>query len=307
MNINKVKLAVSKVAGRSGLILKKNSPEILMGAGVIAIVAGTVLACRATLKVEEVLDTAKMNFDKIKEAKTLVEAGEPIDYSASDYRKDMTIAYVKTGANLVKLYGPAVTVSTLGIACVLSAHGIMRQRNLGLIAAYKAIEESFAAYRRRVVEEYGAEKDHEFKVGYRKELEVVIGTDENGKKIKTKETHNVLDPRTTSQYARFFDESSSIWERNPEYNLMTLRAQQNYANDLLKIQGHVFLNEVYDMLGIPRSRAGAMVGWVKDNGDNFVDFGIFDGKKHMVRDFVNGYEASILLDFNVDGVIYDLI
>ena len=92
---------------------------------------------------------------------------------------------------------------------------------------------------------------------------------------------------------------------------MFLRAQQQYANDKLIAQGHLFLNEVYDMLGLPRTKAGAIVGWVYDDnnavGDNFVDFGIYDVHRETARDFVNGYERSILLDFNVDGVIYDLI
>ena len=88
---------------------------------------------------------------------------------------------------------------------------------------------------------------------------------------------------------------------------MYLKAQQNSFNDLLRARGHVFLNEVYDGLGLERSQAGAVVGWVLGDGDNYVDFGIFDGDKPRARDFVNGLEASILLDFNVDGVIYDLI
>jgi hypothetical protein len=136
-----------------------------------------------------------------------------------------------------------------------------------------------------------------------------VDTDENGKKIKSKKTIEVTDPNGVSQYARFFDESCVQWSKTPEYNLTFLNCQQNYANDLLHSRGHVFLNEVYDMLGIPRSQAGAVVGWVlgKDNDVGYIDFGIYDGNRMRARDFVNGYERSILLDFNVDGVIYDLI
>jgi hypothetical protein len=64
------------------------------------------------------------------------------------------------------------------------------------------------------------------------------------------------------------------------------------------------------MLGIDRSKAGSVVGWVitkEGTGDNFIDFGVFDGDNPRARDFVNGREGSILLDFNVDGVIYDKI
>ena len=51
----------------------------------------------------------------------------------------------------------------------------------------------------------------------------------------------------------------------------------------------------------------AVVGWVLGNGDNCIDFGIWDSANEKARDFVNGREGAILLDFNVDGVIYDLI
>jgi hypothetical protein len=59
------------------------------------------------------------------------------------------------------------------------------------------------------------------------------------------------------------------------------------------------------------TKAGHEVGWVYDEknpvGDNFVDFGIYDLYNERARAFVNGYERTILLDFNVDGVISDLI
>lgn len=113
---------------------------------------------------------------------------------------------------------------------------------------------------------------------------------------------------SVSQYARFFDEGSPAWSKDSEYNLMFLKQQQQYANDLLKKRGHIFLNEIYDMLGIPRTKAGAVVGWVYDEnnpiGDNYVSFGITDERN---ANFVNGYEKSVLLDFNVDGNIWDKI
>jgi hypothetical protein len=88
-------------------------------------------------------------------------------------------------------------------------------------------------------------------------------------------------------------------------NRLFVTCQQNYLNHVLQVRGHVFLNEAYDALGLERSTAGAVVGWVMgDNGDNYIDFGIFEAQNAR---FVNGSERSILLDFNVDGVIYDKI
>lgn len=114
-----------------------------------------------------------------------------------------------------------------------------------------------------------------------------------------------------SQYARIFDDSCVGWTKVPEYNMCFLKEQQNYCNYLLKKKGHLFLNEVYDMLGIPRTVAGTKVGWVYDEdypiGDNFVDFGIFDTNDERNSDFINGYRNTAILDFNVDGDILNYI
>lgn len=111
-----------------------------------------------------------------------------------------------------------------------------------------------------------------------------------------------------SDYARFFNESCANWTKNPEYNFHFLKQQEMYATSVLKSRGYLFLNDVYDMLGIPRSKAGQVVGWVYDPdntaGDNYVDFDLYSSQN---EGFVNGYEKSALLDFNVDGCILDRI
>ncbi len=104
-------------------------------------------------------------------------------------------------------------------------------------------------------------------------------------------------------YARFFDETSTQWSKESEYNFTFLRCQQNWFNDLLKMRGYVILNDVYERLGLMPTSAGAVVGWVLDGeGDSYIDFGIFRDDER-VHDFVNGRENSVLLDFNVDGLI----
>lgn len=292
---------------RAALLVKKNSPELLMGAGVVSVIGSTVLACKATLKLDAIVDEAKETMQKVDD---ILEDKDGIyadaDYSVKDGQKDKYICTVQTAVKIGKLYAPAVALGVLGITCFLGAHNIMNKRNVAVVAAYTAAEKSFADYRKRVVEKFGADEDREMKMGIVKEkLEEVI-LDKDGKEKKVKTEVEVPDPNHYSQYARFFDESSRNWSKNAEHNLFFLKAQQNYANDLLKAKGHVFLNEVYDMLDIPRTKAGAVTGWVKGKSD-FVDFGMYDSAHGKARDFVNGYEAAIFLDFNVAGVIYNLI
>ncbi len=292
---------------------KKHSPELLLGAGIVGAVSSTVMACKATLKVNDILNETKDTVDKIHGVLENENVSES-DYSEEDSKKDLTVVYAQTGWKLTKLYAPSVIMGTLSIASILASNNIMRKRNLAIAAAYTAIDQSFKDYRGRVVERFGDVVDRELKYNLKatKITEKVLD-EETGKEKKVKKTVEVLDEKATgfSDYARFFDESCPDWERDPEYNLMFVRAQMQNANDLLHARGHLFLNEVYDMLGIPRTKAGQIVGWVDDPksqvSDNYVDFGIYDIAKQEKRDFVNGYEPSILLDFNVDGPIYDLI
>lgn len=284
--------AISTKIARQALLAQKHSPTILFGVGVVGVVGTTVLASKATLKLEEVLKESKSNLEI---AKTL----EHPDYSEEDRNKDIIIIYVQSTQALLKLYGPALLVGTLSIAALTQSHNILSRRNAALGAAYAALEKGFKEYRARVVDELGAEKDRDFRYGVEK-LEYV---DEKTGKSKVAQ---VVSADAPSIYARFFDEFSPSWSPYPEYNSLFLRCQQNWANDMLHARGHVFLNEVYDQLGIPRSEAGALVGWVLGHGDDFIDFGIFNGDE-SARHFVNNREASILLDFNVDGLIYNLI
>lgn len=312
-----VKLGLSKMAGRSGLIAQKYSPEILIGAGIVGLVASTVMACRATTKAEVLLDKAKKDLDAIKFVKENEmledETGKLLfmgDYTEQDYRKDLVVVYAQTGLAFAKLYLPAIALGAASIGCILGAHGILKKRNVALMAAYKVMQESYDNYRQRVVDEFGADKDRQYRCGIHEEEVIVTEEDENGKKKKVKKTIEVADTDgvNCSPYARFFDETNDNWSKSPGQNALFVKCQQNWANDLLNGRGHIFLNEVYDALGLPRSAEGQMVGWIKNgDGDGFVDFGIYDLDNARSRDFVNGYERNVLLDFNVDGVIYNLI
>ena len=286
----------------------KHSPEILAGVGVVGVVGSLVLACKATTKLSDVLEESKEQLDKIKEV-----AADPAyeeKYSQDDAKKDTTITYVQTAMKVTKLYAPSVILCASSLGCLLASNNILKKRNAALSAAYMTVDKSFKEYRKRVADRFGEEVEKEIR--YNIKAEEITKVDEDGNEVT--ETVKVMDgtddPNSYSDYARFFDESCAAWQNDAEYNLTFLKAQQQYANDLLKAKGRLFLNEVYRMLGIDETKAGQVVGWVynPDNptGDNFVDFGIYNMQRERVRAFVNGYEPNILLDFNVDGVIWNL-
>ena len=314
MNIGQT---LSKFGGRSLLKVKKYSPEILIGTGIVSMVSAGVLASKATIRAQKVMETHAENMliinkihDNPEEYKDEIEQTiEGGVYTDEQFRKDKALTYYHTGLGLAQEYWPAFTLAAAGVFCILSGSNILRKRNVALAAAYKIVETSFGEYRERVRDDVGEAKDFEYRYGKTRAKTIdEISTDEEGKEKKSKKKIDVIqNPNEYSQYARFFDSSCNDWTKNAEYNLMFLKGKQSYLNDILQARGHVFLNEAYDELGIPRTGAGSQVGWVlSKDGDNFVDFGIYEDKARA-RDFVNGYEPVILLDFNVDGVIWDKI
>jgi hypothetical protein len=293
--------AVNRAVSRRALEAGKISPTLLFGVGVVGMVGSTVLACRATLKVEEIVTETKARIDHAKSLEHENQESPEKEYTPEDFQKAASVIYARAAVNIGRLYVPSLLLGAASIGCLTKSHNILVQRNAALTAAYVAIDEAFTQYRSRVVAKYGEDQDREFRYS----TEVVEIVDEKGK-IQT-ETRVSADG--ASMYARFFDEYSTSWSKDPEYNWAFLTAQQKWCNDKLRMRGHMFLNEVYDELGLERTKAGQVVGWIlrKDgSGDNFIDFGLYLDDPR-VRNFINGREGSILLDFNVDGVIFDKI
>lgn len=299
--------------------LMKHSPEILVVAGVVGTVASAVMACKATTKIHSIMDETKQRVDVIHDG---VERGEvltqsengtlvPASYSHEDGKKDLAIVYAQTGWKFVKLYGPSVLLGAASLGCILTSHNIIRKRNIALAAAYATIDQSFKDYRGRVIERFGKELDQELKYNIKAEKIEEEVTHEDGTTQVVEKTVPTVAGSQYSGYARCFDETCTGWTRDAETNHFFLVQQQNYANEKLKRQGYLFLNDVYKSLGMQQSAAGQCVGWIYDEknpiGDNYVDFNIHDLHDREKRLFANGYETSIWLDFNVDGDILHLM
>lgn len=310
MSKNEIMNKMTRSFNKVGFSLKKHSPEILVVSGVIGTVTSAVLACKATTKISSIVDHTKEQMDIIHES---AEAGEitteegVVPYTEEDKKRDTFITYAKSGAEFAKLYGPAVLLGTVSITSILVGHNILRKRNLALAAAYATIDKGFKEYRNRVIERFGKEVDKELRYNIKaKEAEEIVTDKKTGEDKTVKAVANTPDPNAYSDYARFFDCYCKGFCKDPEANLMFLKRQQDYANDKLKRKGYLFLNEVYDMLGIAQTVAGQCVAWVYDEknpmGDNYVDFGIYNSND-ATRRFVNGLESIVLLDFNVDGNI----
>lgn len=312
LNLSNIKNALVKKAYRGKLTVQKYSPEILLGAGIVGFVGTVVLACTETLRAEDVIEYHDEKMSKIREARAIVMADpeNELEYTDKQYRQDVAFQYVRTGVKFVKLYAPSIALGAVSLACILTSRNILHKRYLGAVSAYTAVSGAFEEYRKRVRDEYGEQLDNHFRYGTEYSQNVVTTVDEDGKKTKVKEEVANIDKSAISvdETARFFDESNRYWDKHPTLNMMFLKGRQTEMNDLLHTRGHLFLNEVYDALGFEHTPQGALLGWVdNEDGDGFVDFGLYDQNKDSVRRFVNGADNVVLLDFNHDGVIYDKI
>lgn len=313
MNIS----GLTQLARTCGNLVVKYAPEILAAVGTASIVGGTVICVKNTPKAYE-------------RTQEIIEDMEDIDETTDDISdgQQSKISIIRRNApSYIRWYAPGALLIGGGIACVLGGHILLRRRLAIVTASCEAISLAYATYRGRVIEKYGKEED----------IALLTGGEVIPKNLKIKKKANkgpesgVIAPDDAkeigSPYVRVFDEWNPNWVDDPATNLLFLKTQEHFANDLLRSRGHLFLNEVFDALGFERTSLGAVTGWIlhpedehgEDVGDNYVDFGIFDEYWKLFhgelptqtdvnkREFLNGYQPSILLDFNVDGTIFDKI
>jgi len=308
MNIETLKLTLGRSFGKANLQLQKHSPEILLGVGIIGGIVTTGLAIKATYDgARDILDDHQDKIEKIDEA--ILENDHV--YTDQDILKSKVIVYTQTSLQFAKLYGPSVGLGVLSIAAILSSHGVMANRQVSLAAAYNLVVNGFKSYRDRVVEEFGLEKDEMFRLGLREEEYKDTETDEEGKTKKVKKTRLVFTSDPT-MYTRLFDASNPNWKNDVLLNMAWLEGQQRWFNDKLIIRGYLFLNEVYEDLGFPSVPEGQLVGWVlrtpeemkDERRDGYISLGMDNDLNKSGLAYERG---GIVLNPNVDGVVYDLI
>ena len=304
---------------RMKLKLAKNSPEILLIVGAAAIVGGVVMACRSTLKVEEVIDDHKDRLDEIKTIPDEVNPVEDVEYPEEVQKKDLAKLYLHTGLNFVKLYAAPIALVTGGITCMVVSNKQYKKRYLGAVAAYNGLAEAFSRYRKNVIEAEGGEKDKEYLYGKGKKKTVEAKTiNDNGDEVYEKKQAIIMENGEEiplSAYCQFFARGiSQEWSLNEYYNRTFISGRQQWYTHILRERGHVFLNEVLDGLGFPMTESGAVIGWVYNptDGVDAVDEIEFDIHEVWLPEIdENGkeiHEPAYYIDFpNLSGIIFDKI
>lgn len=299
---------LGSIAKKSGVLLKKCSPELLVGAGIVGVVGAAVWACVSTTKVNDILEDHQIALDTVK-------ANVTEDTDPKEYRKDVAGVYIHTGLEMARLYGPAVALGGLSIGCIVTSNHIHRKRNAALAGAYALEFNNFKKYRDKIIEKYGEDIDKEIRYGVKNEkFDKNVVDEKTGKEKKTKENVKLTEGIECDEYSVFFDELNPNYVKDAEYNLEFLRRKEEYANALLRRDKFISLNDVYDLIGAPRKECGQFIGWTYDPMDpaddifklpdgriEKVNFGIIDINRAKTIDFIRGYEKAILLDFrNLD-------
>ena len=309
MKFNNFVETASRVAHKAMFKVKKHSPEILIAVGAVGIVAGTVAACKATLKVPPIVEEADKTLEMIHGVQDgTLEIQEGAVYTEDDADRDIVIVYVQTAVKVLKLYAPAILLIGGGLGCMIGSHVLMKKRYSAAVAAYAAVSKAFEEYKARVAERFGDDVQKEIETGIK--AVDISATDKDGNNTTVKgEEH---DGKTDDPYTFLFDENNAptTWEKDPEINRITLLQAQRSCMKKLKTRGYLFLNEALDSIGMRGTQIGQFAGWIYDptnpDIDSFIDFGIYSDDP-IKQAFLAGYEPNIWLHFNCDGNIIDKI
>lgn len=294
---------ITRTLGTTKLRLIQHGPTILTVVGIGTLIASGVVAALRNEKAAPVMDKLEVETTNWKK-----EAEIHPEYRNTEFQADMVISYKDAVVGFMKVYAPAIALAAVGSAAVLYSHGLMKKRNAAVVAAYGILERSFSSYRERVGNTVGEEIEEDIYLG---KNPPVMTVDKKAEKVLTSQepTRGGHLNVGTSEYAMAFGPDNPHWSSRPEYNLFFLRGQERYLNHQLQVRGHVMLNDVYDALRLPRTTAGTVVGWVYGEGDSYVDFGLPEQGSSEEADyyFFFDHNTEFLLDFNVDGLVYDKI
>ena len=322
--LNNLGNSLKVTAIKAGAKISKRSPEILMVAGGITFVATVVVACKQTLKCEDILDKHERAMNDIQACQEMAdEDPEKVQYSDQDAKKDKFIAYVHTVAGFAKVYAPAVALGAISITCFGCSFNIMKKRNLALTAAYTAIDSAFKEYRKRVVDELGEESDQHFRYGFQKiKKGLIAGKDADGNDISVKgenldtvpwdEENKSGDGVLNNATFVFAPETSKYYFPDEVHNDASISAAKNNLQIDFDNQKFLFLNDALDALGLQKVPYGQLVGWLKGMGDPYIDFRTRKLYRKASPDRNRNplgleYECIYEFDFNTCGVIWDKI
>lgn len=301
---------IASFGGKVGMKVKKASPELLIIGGVACVIGGTVLACKATKKVDDILEESENTISQINDAQDLEDEAEDAAELESLIKKEIIKEKISCAGKIVASYAPAAALMTTGVAMIFTSHGIMKQRQATILAAYNAVDTAFRKYRERILaEEDGKERDFYYMTGKtRKQLEEELDGDEALiADVNDRAEDIVALDHPFGPYTFVFSRNTSdFWEGHGLSNLSTLRQAEQWGTDQIRLNGYVFLNDILKRLGMKETRIGQLAGWMKGYGDDYVDFGLADDYRAADVD-IDIMKKPIVLNMNCCGSVWEML
>lgn len=303
--VNRLGDAATRFGHKAAFKIKKASPELLLVGGIVCIVGGTVLACKATKKASDILDEGHDEVEVMREAIDDPE-GNLVKVDEKEVKKGIAKSKLRTLGRVAGAYAPAVALGSAGIAMIFTSHGIMRKRNGALLASYNALDAMFKTYRARVLEEEdGKERDRRYLLGndiseisedQMNEFDLVrrVNEDAGGMLSQYPEWYGM-------HTVRFDANTSAAFSMHPFSNLNRIRSTESVMTSRLHEKGYVSLNEVLHELHMDPVPWGQLVGRIWMPGEE--DDNEFVIEAVEVNQDQPG--SPIILNFHLDGMIWD--
>lgn len=301
MNFKNIGNSMTRFGKRLMFETKRKSPEICVAGAIIFGAGALVMTFVAARKMDKALEEPKAIINTAK-SKEISEK-----YTEEDKQHDITLGTVQLVWEGVKLFAPSALMALGSCACVLISHRKLSRRNAELAAANGILAKQVASLTKSLEDKVG--KDEAYRLKYEDKLEEVEETvmDENGEE----KTVKVKKPKAgyeADDLGRFFDEISSEWKKDPQYNFMTLRNIMFEFQERLKRDGVVFLNDIYERLGYEKTQAGYQYGWVYRKGvdpTTVISFGPVVGDREKENQMVRENQRYIWLEFNCERIEWE--
>lgn len=281
MNIlSTIVTTVKVLPAKAKFVAVKNAPVLCLGAGLVTIAGGVVLACRATRKADMIIGEAH-NFIRDAEGKIGMPCSDGTVYSEEDYAEDVKNEKIKRNVKVAKAYILAVCVIAAGMGLVCFGHGILAHRYATTVTALNGFLASTTAYRERVREEVGVEK----------ESELYYGSDEG---IGLKQDLSYV-----------FDEDSPGASKSNIWNGGYLCKMYNFLYDRFERVGHIFVWDVLSEMGIDETQLDAKdlhiaktFGWRKGFTED-MNWGVqYEDFVERCEELADMEPVAVVLDFS---------
>lgn len=299
--------------------VKENSPKLCFIGGVATFIAAGVMIWKSRPKYEAITKELEEKKAEVEALSNRVDNGEVSaeTYSKDDAKADILKLNVKAGAKKVVTMAPALVLGGASIVFFYSGYRILTGRYSGMAKAYTGLSKDHDILKNAVIATFGLDKYNE--LARLKTVGRIVEPDEDSNDVAS---YDAVEPvKTYSANSKIFGpETSSLATKDADANRTLLDGLERTFTDLLRNRmtdwqpGRLFLNEVLRALELEETDEGNLLGWTlyPNEEDNIrygcsghVSFGIYDicndpKEDEWRRRFVDGYENTILLHFNVD-------